>query len=374
MHIVLLTPEFGGGTGGIGTSLSTLTKGLIQRGHRVTVVTRGPVDPAVRSPQYRLVRIPCPRGHLGRWAFRLISDAAAWSVRPDVVHAPEWGAVAAVLACSSRLPIVTRLDTPSFLVRELNRARPATPTEALVERAERLQARRSRLVLPASVALGSLVQRRWDLSPANVRVLRYAVDIPYLSERAGGSGPEAVPAGGIVFIGRLEARKGIDVLVPLLVEALEQTTTHVTVIGAPAGGAQQIGATLRQALARYGDRVSLVGGISHGQAMTLLARADLVLVPSVWDNTPMVVMEAMALGRCVVASAVGGIPELIDAGVTGFLVKGRNVDDWTRVVIPLLADERRRRAVGEQAATAATAWSLDTIAEHAEALYQEAIR
>jgi glycosyltransferase involved in cell wall biosynthesis len=283
-----------------------------------------------------------------------------------VVHAPEWGALAAPLALASRVPVVTRLDTPSFWVRELNgRPRP-TRVEWLVERAEASQARASRLVLPASAAVAELVRPRWCLPERRLRLLPYPVDGARLRAAAARSWPAAARPGGIVYIGRLETRKSLDVLAPLLIDALTRTDTHVTVVGAvAAGGHEPAAVALRQALARFGERVTFLGRLWHGAAMAVVAAADLVVVPSVWENSPLVVMEAMTLGRTVVAAAVGGISELVAEGSTGFLVRGRRPADWSAATLPLLADAGRRAAVGRRASAAAAAWDVDAVARRA---------
>jgi glycosyltransferase involved in cell wall biosynthesis len=78
-----------------------------------------------------------------------------------------------------------------------------------------------------------------------------------------------------------------------------------------------------------------------------LAAADLLLQPSLSEGLPRAVLEAMAVGTPVVATAVGGLPEVVEDGVTGVLVETGDVEGLVEAVVDLLADAQRRRMMGE---------------------------
>ena len=75
--------------------------------------------------------------------------------------------------------------------------------------------------------------------------------------------------------------------------------------------------------------------------------AALCVVPSLWDNSPNTVYEAMAAGRAVVASRVGGIPELVADGETGLLTPPGDAGALADAITALLLDPDRRQAMGE---------------------------
>jgi glycosyltransferase involved in cell wall biosynthesis len=81
--------------------------------------------------------------------------------------------------------------------------------------------------------------------------------------------------------------------------------------------------------------------------------ADLYLHPARADTFPTSVLEAMACGRAVVASAVGGIPEQVAEGETGLLTPVGDAREMAEAILALLADDERRRAMGERAAEVA---------------------
>jgi glycosyltransferase involved in cell wall biosynthesis len=128
---------------------------------------------------------------------------------------------------------------------------------------------------------------------------------PVLEQRSAGS-PRR-----ILFIGRLDRQKGIDVLLEA-VAGLEEELA-VRVIGSAVVGDQA-------ALRRDTPGVTMLGWCDDGQIREQLAWADCVVIPSRWEGFGLVALEAMRAGKAVIASDVGGLPEVIESGVTGWLV------------------------------------------------------
>lgn len=114
---------------------------------------------------------------------------------------------------------------------------------------------------------------------------------------------------------------------------------------------------VRFALAGKGDwpvpeapDVHRLGSVPQADLFALYAAADVVAVPSVWrEPLSRVILEAMALGRPVVATKIGGSPEVIEDGVTGLLVRVDAPEDLARAVSDLLLDPERRRRMGKAA-------------------------
>ena len=97
--------------------------------------------------------------------------------------------------------------------------------------------------------------------------------------------------------------------------------------------------------------LQVLGSIPQGELFALYRAADVVVVPSVWpEPLSRVVLEAMWFGRPVVATAVGGTPEMVEHGVTGLLVPRRDPDALAKAVSELLLDPVRRAAMGRAAA------------------------
>jgi glycosyltransferase involved in cell wall biosynthesis len=99
------------------------------------------------------------------------------------------------------------------------------------------------------------------------------------------------------------------------------------------------------------DRVILAGTLSEGEVFALLSKADAFVLPSIGlgEAWPVSVMEAMAAGLPVIASAIGATPEMITPGYDGFLTPQRDDNCLMEVIIRLSTDVDLRRRVGQAA-------------------------
>jgi len=123
---------------------------------------------------------------------------------------------------------------------------------------------------------------------------------------------EAPPSGDLLFLGRLSAEKGVGELLDALPAA---PSLRLTV----AGDGPDLDA-LRARAAPLGDRVRFEGRFDGPRAAALLRSHGALVAPSVWmENSPLVVLDAMAAGRAVLGSTRGGIPELVTDGESGLL-------------------------------------------------------
>jgi glycosyltransferase involved in cell wall biosynthesis len=93
--------------------------------------------------------------------------------------------------------------------------------------------------------------------------------------------------------------------------------------------------------------VELVGPLSAGEVTKMYAETDIFALPSFAEGVPVVLMEAMAMERACVASRIMGIPELIDDGVEGILVRPADAVDTARGIRMLLDDPDLRRRIGQ---------------------------
>jgi glycogen(starch) synthase len=216
---------------------------------------------------------------------------------------------------------VTRLATPTYLVEELNRGVP-DPASALVRRMERFQTLHSDAVVAPSHALAERVGRAWGFPPESVEVIPNPLDGAALRRAALEPSPVPLPERFILFIGRLERRKGVMTLARALPAVLEaHPGVHAVFLGRDAGPqAGDVARDLRDRTARFSERVHVLDELPRDAAMTIVARAELAVLPSLWEAFGFVAVEAMALERPVVASAAGGFAEIVRDGESGWLV------------------------------------------------------
>jgi glycosyltransferase involved in cell wall biosynthesis len=171
----------------------------------------------------------------------------------------------------------------------------------------------------------------------------------------------------VVCIGRFAAQKNQGLLVDAFsLLSHSRRTCKLLFVGE---GAQM--AEVRQSIARLrlGDRVRLLGRRSDIPAV--LAACDLVVQPSLWEGNPLSVMEAMAAGKAVVATSVGGVPDLIDHGVTGWLVPPNDVSQLESALTRLIEDDDLRAELGAHAAATARArFDVSVMTKGYEDLYE----
>jgi spore coat protein SA len=160
----------------------------------------------------------------------------------------------------------------------------------------------------------------------------------------------------VLFAGRLIPEKGIDVLVRAFANVVAQNPRARLIVTGSSffAGAQRT--RFEEELARLaepvGSAIQFTGFLPREQLSVLYQICDVVVVPSTWQEpSGLVVLEAMASGRSVVATSVGGIPELVRDGVTGLLVPPSNPDALAMAINRLLRDPALRHALGAAART-----------------------
>lgn len=193
-------------------------------------------------------------------------------------------------------------------------------------------------------------------------------------------GHPAVPDGSraVVAVGRLVDKKGFEYLLEAAPRILERVPEARIVLG----GGGSLEGSLRERARRLGiaDRVTFAGALSHPEVLRLLASAEVVAMPSVRDERgnvdglPVVVLEAMAAARPVVASDVSGLPLAIEDGVSGRLVPERDPAAIADAVLELLTDPERALRLGAEARRRVEAeLNWDAVAGVHDRLYRAAV-
>lgn len=176
-----------------------------------------------------------------------------------------------------------------------------------------------------------------------------------------GPAPTAIPAEPrVAFVGALEPAKGVDVLLEAWAEvAAGIPYAHLSLVGEG-----RLARDLQRRAREAGPdgRVEFLGRVSPSEVRALLDRSSCLVLPSRSEGLPRVILEAMARGRPVVGTEVGGIPELVRHGVTGLLVPPEDPRALSRALATVLGDARRLRAMGRAARRAAV--ERDPVAEY----------
>lgn len=276
-------------------------------------------------------------------------------VAPDLIHAHWWfpgGLVGTWLGGLSHLPLVTTLHgTDVRLAKSVAVARPlfrhvithsakvTTVSHWLAGELDMLVPNRSPIVAPMPVAT--------DLFEPDAS-----------RERA-----------GILFVGRLNAQKGLDQLIRALAGMKSKTTLDV--VGA--GPARDSLGALTTELG-VADRVRWHGEIKHGDLPKFYQRARVLAVPSLDEGLGLVAVEAALCETPVVGFRSGGTPDVVRDGSTGILVEPNNVPALSAALDDILANEARATSLGQSGRLYALAnFAPESAAQKYLSVYQQAI-
>jgi glycosyltransferase involved in cell wall biosynthesis len=181
---------------------------------------------------------------------------------------------------------------------------------------------------------------------------------------AGADRPAFVPATGdyVMFAGALGLHKGVDVLL----EACAGLDPAVPLV--------LVGLRHKDTPSHFPDGVIVVENVPHDDVMRAWAHCAVAVVPSRWPEPfGLTALEAMAAGRPVVASSVGGLPDFVLDGTTGILVPAGDVRALRAGILQLLADPERRARMGQAGRQRAASYSASAVVPQIERVYQEVI-
>jgi len=198
---------------------------------------------------------------------------------------------------------------------------------------------------------------------AHVVVIPNAVPLPPVR------GDDEVEPGRVLFLGQVEARKGIDELL----QALSLLRARFPQVQLAIGGQGELEGIRKRAAERdVLDRVTLLGWVTAERKQDELARAAVFCLPSHAEGLPMAMLEAMAAGKAVVVSGVGGILDAVQDGVNGLVVQAGDVQDLAEGLARILGDSALRRRLGARArSTIAERFESGAVAEQISAVYQQ---
>jgi glycogen(starch) synthase len=181
-----------------------------------------------------------------------------------------------------------------------------------------------------------------------------------------GAGPR------LLFFGRLEELKGVQVLLAALPAVLaKHPGARLVICGS--GPMEPELRRMADALG-VGHAVELVGWLDGDGLAAQLAAAQVVVVPSMWPEAfGLTCLEALASGRAVVASAVGGLPDLVRDGETGLLVVPGDSIVLAAAVNRLAADEQLRRRLGRAGRALAAEYTMDRHVHAVLTAYRDAL-
>jgi len=388
-------------TGGMNVYVRELSRELAQRGHRVDVFTRveDPAVPVVEQdglgPGGRVIHLPLgPTPYDKRRAFDYLPEfvrgfqdfAARDGARYAIYHAHYWlsGWVARALQASEPAPIVQMFHTLGMMKSAVARTQVDRETECRRE-VEALIMRVADRVVASTPRDREQMIELYDAPGDNIVVIPPGVDLNLFHPIAFATAREYVGAPKdpdhimVVFVGRIDPVKGIDIWFRAMALVVEETpelreNMCVCIIGgdldeeaAPDNELARL-MSLKDELG-IGDMVTFLGRRDQQSLPYYYSAADVVVMPSLYESFGMAALEAMACGTPVVASNVGGLSYLVRDRETGFLVPDRSPRALAGCLGHLLRQPELRRRFGARGVEVAREYAWPRIADQVEDLY-----
>jgi len=412
MRICLISREYppDTGWGGIGAYTSQLARTLARLGHDVHVVCLTKKDVSGHNPPAldddgvtvhrvvwaselklaALLNVTQPNTHhllraaLPMWKkFLDLHSAQAF----EIVEAPDHLAEGLFIAITRVAPLVVRLHTPySKFVAEGYHNIKKDFDSYIVSSLERLAMSEADLLSSPSINLAEYVAGDSGVKLEQIEIVRNPVDTEKFSPQGKKASlpfkrKENEPPFKIVyFAGRLEERKGIKFLIEAIPEVLKSVPeARFVIVGADTNtgaGKTSVLKFLKQILAKNNcsDKVFFASHIALESMPDYYRAADLCVVPSLFDNAPYTVLEAIASGKPVIGSTAGGTPEYIEHETTGLHVAKADKVALAAAIIYLLKDDQKRLAFAQAAREQAVQkYSCDVIASQALQTYIKTI-
>ena len=360
MKIVVVSGIWPPDVGGPASHAPALAEALLEAGHTVEVVTTADRTPAPRPYPLRWVARgrPAPLRHLA--VVREVRSAARGA---DRVYATTMVRRAALGAALARRPLVVKLVADEAYERERRAGRFAGTLEQFqtergglrvrLLRATRTAAlrRASRVLVPSAylraIALG------WSLDPARTTVVANpAPEVPVHPTRDEARAALGIEGFALGVAGRLTEQKALEDTLAALARV---PRVALLVLGE---GPERAALERRAAQLDVSDRVRFLGAGTRDDVMVLFRAVDAALLTSAWENLPHTLLEALAAGTPVIATAVGGIPEVVRDGENGLLVPPRDVAATASAIDRLVRDDVLRASLA-----AAAAPSVEELAE-----------
>lgn len=377
LRVLELTQRFPPALGGVEEHVWRLAHGLSAGGDDVDVVTTdlrrdrpferlGGDHADYVFPVHKaraLMTLPLPNG-LGNLApgmlFRVLSGH--WDVLHGHAygHFPTFAAAVGGMLDRSALVITPHSDPGSESVskRLFDRVVPSA-TLRLADRVIALTATEARHL------------ERLGVDSGHIRVIPNGVDLAEFAHI-----PVRRPSADritILFVGRLDPRqKGLEYLIRAFDLIQPTRNARLRLVGEDWGGLSKL-RSLSTSLGLEGN-VEFAGRLPRSDVIRAYATADLFVLPALFEPFGIVLLEAMAAGLPIVASRVGGIPDVVEEGKAGILVEAGNARALAQSINSLISDPLLRERMGEEGKRRAAKYSWNLIVPQIRGVYGEAIR
>ena len=388
-HTSPLAPLGGRETGGMNVYVLELSRELARLGYEVDIFTRRDgLLPRIEELErnLRLVRIdagppePIEKEEIVGCLPEFVRGMSAFTAeQPEpygIVHSHYWqsGWAGGLLARDLKRPHAVMFHT---LGEVKNRARISEEEPTVRIHHERNIARRATAIITASDHERLLLERYYGAADSRMHTIPCGVDLDLFRPLDKASSRQSLgldPARPVIlWVGRLEKLKGVDILVGALAQVERRDFTLLIVGGDDR--AHGLRRELEAQAAELGISANLrfEGAVAHDRLPLYYNAADVCVVPSYYESFGLVAVEAMACATPVVASRVGGLVSTVQDGVSGYLIPWRCPEPFAEKLEVLLNNPELRDNFGRAARKSVERFRWRSIALQLAAVYDRCI-
>ncbi len=397
MKVAFLSREYPPDTawGGIATVYHDLAHALTERGHEVHVICQAVAEPNDHMDNgvfvHRVGTNPKRYSAIARINYSFYAWLKLREVirkyDVEIVHAACWGAEGFLYSIRKQTPLVVGLHSSA---NDVIRARTYSGIEEQIDLRilswlENFTVKRADMIAANSQATYTQAIERLRIDPESVKIVHHAIDIQkfkYVESDIRERLQITSDAGMVLFIGRLEARKGVHVLCEAIPEVItSMPLTKFVLVGrdtntAPDGGS--VKSYIMEQARGHGflDSLVFIDFLPLEELIQLYSACDLFVLPSLYETFGLVTMEAMACGKPVVATSTGIVPELELDGENGIMVPPGDAGALAEGLIKLLSlkDEHKRLIAKNNRELTEARFSIPEWANKMVQVYEKALK
>lgn len=358
MRVLQVCHDFPAAVGGGATHVYRLSKGLAEAGHQITVFATDLIGKNQRSTRaseqmdgitvrrFHAIQVPWVGADVGNIAFGMLPSALTVE-RPDIIHVhtyrffPTW--LAPILHLIRQVPVVMTSHS-AF--------EPTRP--ARIDLFDRTWGKVIFKTVNHIIALTEIERKylTWlGADPDKIVIIPNAVDSSLLEYQPNvqrfRDEHDLKEAKLVLFVGRIGLAKGLDTLVDAIPAVLDQSGGDVRfVLIGPDWGDRCVLEARARGLGVEAN-VLFTGALVGDQLLDAYHAADVVVLLSRFDASPIVLVEAMAAGKPIVATRVGGIPDIVQDGANGLLVEPGDARAAASAINRILADRALAKRLGQ---------------------------
>lgn len=346
-----------------GTELSTysIAEYIAKRGHEVHIITS--LDPGLPKHSseknffiHRLLYYSFP--FLGSQLFRLFVIREILKINPDIIH---------VQAIFASIPIILIKVLFNYPLVIYARGSDVYLPSHLSKITRKILLKKADRVIALTEHMKDTIQEFYS---DKIVVIPNGVDSRFFSSETVKTEKDLLVR-ELLFVGRLDPVKGISFLLHAVALIKKKyPDVHLTIIG---DGKEK--KTLLKLIERLNisNNIIFLGAISHERIHYHMNRSKIFILPSLSEGFPLAILEAMAAGLPIIASSIGGIIEIIDDGLNGFLVEPKNPEDIAEKVIYLFQNEHIWQKISLNCRKKAGDYSWNSVVESLIEIYEDIV-